>query len=418
MIKKNRIKQLVLKAKLRLTFLKALNYMGFGLIIGVACSLFIALLSLAVPVVDEDIYVILAPVLGMISALIVALIFMPSAKEAALKTDKNANLKERITTAYEIIDNEDEVSLAVINDAYKYTEGIKLNSIFPMKIGLKKVGIFALLALMTFGVGLIETPAKDAAKRKEQIASTIREERDVIKQLEKEIKNNPELSEEEKKELLKTIKDGLNEMKEAKKDEDIKKAEQKLVKKLEQELNNVTNKDMLAKSLAKAAVDLNNKIPKDMKEQAKDQLAKKLDNIKKAEDEVKDLLDKANEAKKNGEIPKDLQKQLQEALKNAANELSSEELANLANQMNNSLTQEQLDQLASALKNASAEQMMANISNASFSISSANAFANNNNQNGQNNSNSSGNANGNSSSSGQGQGQGQGAGMGNGNGNG
>ena len=421
MIKKNKIKQMVSKARLRLTYLKALNYMGFGLIIGAGVSLLIAVLALAVPIVDEYVYIILAPLLGMISALIVALIFMPSKSKAALKLDESANLKERITTAYELIANDDEVSKAVINDAYTHAEGIKISKLFPVKIGIKKVGIFALLLALTFAVGLINTPAKDAAKRREQIASTIKEERDVIKQLEKEIKNNPELTKEEKEELLKTIKDGLDEIKEAKSDDAIKKAEQKLVKKLEQELNNVDKKDMLAKSLAKAAVDLNNKIPKNMKSEAKEQLARKLDEIKKAEEDAKELLNQANEEmKKNGEIPEELQKKLSEALKNAADELSSEELAKLASQMSNSLTKEQLDQLASSLKNASAEQIAASISNASMSVASANAFANNNQngQNGQNNSNSSGNAAGQNMAQGQGSGQGQGQGQGVGQGNG
>nr|MCR4717555.1 hypothetical protein [Lachnospiraceae bacterium] len=293
MEKRKQIKKVIKNVADRISLINTFYYLGVALIFGLIAGLIVTLTAMIFPVIYEKTYVILIVSVAAITALIIALIKREKMENAALKLDKEADLKERVTTAYELIDKDDEIANAVISSAFSHIQNINIKKLFPVKINIKKIGIIVLLLSLIVGLSMIDTPSRKEAKNKEEIAKIINEKKDVIKELKKEIKNNKELTDEEKKRLNEQLETALNEFKKADTKEELAKAEEKMLKKLEQEASNIDKNEELFKSLAKAAVDLNNNLSDKEKEIAKENVVKKIDDAKKAEEELNKALDEA-----------------------------------------------------------------------------------------------------------------------------
>ncbi|GAA0084431.1 hypothetical protein UT300007_08700 [Clostridium sp. CTA-7] len=382
--------------RIRADFIINLSIVGLKYLLCLILCLLLISLFITFPYVEEVSLSVL--VVGLISLIIYGFIKSPDKKRVALIVDSKG-LKERVTTSLELINEEDNISIAQKKDTVSFIKNFNIKDNLKIKVDRKQVLLVLGLVLTCLITSYIDTTAKRAAN---SIREFNKYQQEFIKKVEEEkklVEKSEELTEEEKESIKKILEDAKKELKESEKKLDINKTLERMEKKLEDKKNEAKS-DKSKAAIEKTQKNLLDKFNKDKEEGAKKDLNKLVNELMKKKEgkELSDaVLSKDKEAleKALGKLKKSLGNMssselnnLSKALANAANSVDDENLAEALSEASNSVLDGKLD--AESLKDAI--------------------------QNSQNNS--SGNKSGDKKGEGQGQGEGQGEGQGQGEGNG
>lgn len=271
-------------------------------------------------------------VIGIISALIYGIIKSPNKEKVALIVDSKG-LKERVTTSLELVGQEDSISLAQKEDTVKATHNFDFKKNLQIKADKKQLYLIAGLIGMCIITSIIPTNAKKSA---DNIKEFHKYQNEIIKKIEKEMKEVDKLEaldEKEKEEVKKILEDAKKELKESGKKSELNKTLERLQKKLE------SKKEKIKTEEGKKALD-------DVKKNVLDDF-----NKKKEEEAKQDLNKIVNELMK-----KEESKALAEALISD----NEEELAAALSELKHSLadmSSAELSKLSDSLKKASNEML-------------------------------------------------------------
>ena len=388
--------------RIKANFLLNLSIAGLKILLCLIFSLLLISLFIAIPYVLEISLVIL--VLGLIIILIYGFIKAPKKDKVALMVDSKG-LNERLITSLELVNCEDNISIAQKKDTVECIKNFDIKKNLKIDIDKKQLLLSVALIFMCALVMFVPTTARKEAQK---IRDFDKYQKTVIEKVEKEkedIEKSDELTKEEKEELKKILEDAKKELKESEKKSEVNKTLERLEKKLEDKKKSLTS-EKAKEAVEKAKKDLLNDFNKEKEESAKKDVNKLVNELMKKQESkplAEAVLNGEQEAinKELAEIQKKLASmnsaelnELSEALKDAALEMSDEELAQALENAANSVLDQKLD--AQSLSEAITQSV--------------------NNSNGQNNNQSSGQNQ--SQGSGQGQGQGQGSGQGTGQGQG
>ncbi|WP_238882417.1 hypothetical protein [Clostridium sp. YIM B02551] len=417
--KEKQIIYFIKKAGRRIKIQIVLNKVTKGLLMALVLSTLLCLISLFVPFYESVFLSLFFISSSLIGGLIIALFYFPSIKEQGIILD-SIGLKERASTALELIGRDEDYAIIQREDALDYLEKVDIKKGLPLRINKKLlIGIGAFLILFITFI-LVPTPAKGVAKNAHELEKKKNEVSKVLQEEKKKIEDNKELSKEDKKKLSEIIEKSKLEINKTNNESDVKKTLERIDKKLEQlekekDNNKIRNslEELRNKLNPKAAEErkLNNK--KDL-DAIKDKLngSEKTNELAKAiesgkdEDVNKALNNLNNSLKSMGDLEKG---EVSKALGDAASSVSDEELKNLLNKaseeiMSGEISSNTKDKLNDALKEAKEGSSISNSQGNSNGESSSQ---------GEN-----GNSGGNGNKPGNGQGSGQGSGGSQGNGNG
>lgn len=387
--------------RIKANFLLNLSIVGLKILLCLIFSLLLISLFISIPYVLEICIGIL--VIGLVLTLIFGFIKAPKKNKVALMVDSKG-LDERLITSLGLIDCNDNMSIAQKKDTVGYIKNFDIKKNIKIDID-KKQGILVLsLVIMCILVMFVPTTARKEAQK---IREFDKYQKSVIEKVEKEkkeIEKSEDLSDDEKEEVKKLLEDAVKELKESEKKSEINKTLERLEKKLEdkqEKLSSEKSKEALENAKKKLLDEFN----KEKAESAKNDLNKLVNELMKKE-ESKNLA----EAMLNGN-QEDINKELAEIQKKLEN-MSSSELGELSESLKNAALEMSDEELAEALKNASNSVLDKKLDSGSLSDAISKSVSN---STGQSSSSSQ-----QSSSTGENQGQvsgsGQGSGSGSGNG--
>ncbi|MBR1866556.1 MAG: hypothetical protein IJ801_08625 [Lachnospiraceae bacterium] len=417
------IKQFVKRVRARLREQSIVDQLFRAVGIGLLIATVVSLISLVVPFFYAVPVAAGVVILSFFYGLIMGIRRTPSMMEAALRADAKGH-KERISTALFLEGREDAFSSLQKKDALKVIDAFLIRKEFPLHVRGRQVAAVIALALVFVVSSLIDTPARDVARNTNAVHREAQEEIAQLEKVEKELRQKKEISETEIAELTEQLEQAKKELKEADSNEDLKKAEERILKKLEMASERTENKT-LSEALDRAA------------EERKEAAAGKQQDLAK---EAQEAMEKAEHGS-----AKD-KKDACEKLKKLAETVGDEELKEAAEQYKASdyaqsdyvSADNALSSTLEHLSNRQSDFANNNSSGQSNSRNTANNANNSNNQSGSNNRQQNGNqagnqsngqsgtsgqsgnsnngANGQNPSGGQGSGNGPGSGQGNQNG--
>ena len=345
--------------KIKLNFL--INKILMGLQGSLVLTLITLLIALFIPF--ESSYKLIGVIIGIsiFVSIIWGIIKGPKKKEIALIADSKG-LKERVTTALEFIGDESEIAVAQKKDTIKSIEAYDFKRNLPIKVKRREVYKIVVLVILCCIITAIPTVAKREAENLRNFTSSKNETINKIDKEEKKIEKDAELTKEEKEELKKILQEAKKELKETIKKEDA----NKLMDRLEKKFDEIKEKTDSQKKIELVDQVKKNLLEKQKNEEAKEAL-KNLNEINKSLNKNKigkDLLETLKSGDKEGlenklkalnnSLPNlsDKEKsELSNSLKEAAANLSDEELKDLLEQSSDKLLDGEIDpsELAGAL---------------------------------------------------------------------
>lgn len=352
--------------RIKASFLLNISIVGFKILLCLSLCLLLISLFITIPYVEEACAVIIT--VGMVATLIYGFIKAPKKNRVALIVDSKG-LKERVTTSLELIGKVDKIAIAQKEDTVLAIKNYDVKKNLKIKTDRKQLLLIVGLIAMCFMTSFIPTGAKKNAdnikefnKYKNEVVKKIDKEKEAIDKLEG-------LDEKEKEELKKILEDAKKELKEGTKKTELNKTLERLEKKLEDKKEKVKTEEG-KKALDNVKKDLLEDFNKKKEEEAKKDLNKIVNELAKKE-ETKKLADalmsdnKDEISKALAEMKKNLPKmssaqksKLSNALKNAAQEMSDEDLAKALEEASDSvidgdLSEEDLEKALASLKKAS-----------------------------------------------------------------
>ncbi len=187
------------------------------------------------------------------AAVIVALLFAagavigicktPKPMQAALQADAKG-YKEKISTAYFLIGREDAFSRLQKKDALQVMEGFAVKKEFPVRLPGKRVALLAVLALVFALTIQVDTPARKEARTKHRVGQEAKEDIARLEKVEKQIAEQKDISPKETEILKEQLKQAGEEIKEADTLAELKKAEERIAKKLEMAAGRMENETL------------------------------------------------------------------------------------------------------------------------------------------------------------------------------
>ncbi|MGL5352204.1 MAG: pectinesterase, partial [Clostridium sp.] len=352
--------------RIKAGFLLNISIVGLKLLLCLSLCLLLISLFITIPYVEEASIVIIS--IGMVGTLVYGFVKAPKKNKVALIVDSKG-LKERVTTSLELIGQEDKISVAQKEDTILAIKNYDLKKNLKIKTDRKQLLLIVGLIAMCVMTSFIPTGAK---KNADNIKEFNKYKSEVVKKIEKEkeeIDKLEGLDEKEKEELKKILEDAKKELKEGTKKTELNKTLERLEKKLEDKKEKVKSEEG-KKALESVKKELLEDFNKKKEEEAKKDLNKIVNELAKKE-ETKKLADalmsdnKDEIAKALGEMKKSLPKmssaqksKLSNALKNAAQEMSDEDLAKALEEasdsvMDGELSDEDLAKALASLKKAS-----------------------------------------------------------------
>lgn len=239
----NRIRKFVYQVRARLReqqiITNLIKLVGYGLIVAVILSL----VSMVVPF-----YYAIPVATGIVSLFFLAGICIglrktPSPMKAALQADAKGH-KEKISTAFFLAGKEDPFSTLQKRDALKIMDTFSIRKEFPLKVSIKRALLVLGLALI-FGISSrIDTPARQQANTQHDVAKEAKEEIARLEKVEKQLKENENLPVEEVEEIEKQLEQAKRELAEANSREELKKAEERITKKMEMASEDIKDKTL------------------------------------------------------------------------------------------------------------------------------------------------------------------------------
>lgn len=217
-----------------------IKFTGIGMLIAVVVSL----IALVVPFYYGIVVATIVLVLSFCAGIIWGIRKTPSPMQAALMADAKG-YQEKLTTAFFLQGKEDAFSQLQKKDAMRIVEQFQIRREFPIRIQWKQTAVLFLLTIVFVVSSLVDTPAKREAIVKHDVSKETKEELARLEKVEKELEKHPELAQNEVADVKEQLKNARKELKEAESYEDLKKAEERINKKLE-----MASKDMKDKTLA------------------------------------------------------------------------------------------------------------------------------------------------------------------------
>lgn len=377
----------------RLHTVSIINSMIFGLAVALCLGICVAVAARFVPI--YNVYLTILKVVGgaVLAAFLYSSFKTPTNNFTALKAD-SLGLQERTVTALELIGSQSAFAVLEKNDALVHLNNVDYKKKIPLKPNKSYLLICLILTAALALSGFIPNPMEGRAEELHSLKEKITEQQKKADKLVEKVKNNPKLSEEQKKELEKKLSELKQELKTAKDEKEINKALGRAEKKLEYIKDKyVPGEDLkrIAEVLSKNEMTkaLGNMIKSSDKEAFKENIKNMAEALKKLSTAEKqklaeDISKLAQEIKNNPELSK--------AFAELAEKLASGELGNISGELS------ELDQSISELMENEA------VRNAISEL--AEELGGHQNQQGQ------GNQPGGSGQQGQGAGQGSGAGSG------
>ncbi|MBD5485835.1 MAG: hypothetical protein HDR18_10050 [Lachnospiraceae bacterium] len=208
-----------------------------ALSIGAGAGIILQAVAFFVPLYYADLYMVLAFVLAELSAFVVMLVKQTTMEQAALRMD-GFGFEERIVTAYEQLDREGLLVRLQREDAMKQLREHGDRIQIPLMPSLKRTALLLMLLMISVGLSLIPSAAKDRAGELHSIREEAREKEDeleefieALEQLEQE-----ELTEEQQEmlqEMAESLESSLSEYQQAVSEEMLAAASRKLEYKYE-----------------------------------------------------------------------------------------------------------------------------------------------------------------------------------------
>ena len=208
-----------------------------ALSIGAVAGIILQAVAFFVPIYYADLYMVLAFVLAELSAFAVMLVKQTTMEQAALRMD-GFGFEERIVTAYEQLDKEGTLIGLQREDAMKQLREHGDRIQIPLMPSLKRTALLFMLLMISVGLSLLPSAAKDRAGELHNIREEAREKEDEIEdfiealeQLEQE-----ELTKEQQEmlhEMAESLESSLSEYQQAASEEMLASASRKLEYKYE-----------------------------------------------------------------------------------------------------------------------------------------------------------------------------------------
>ena len=395
--------------RIKANFLLNLSIVGLKILLCLIFSLLLISLFISIPYVLEICIGIL--VIGLVIILIFGFIKSPKKNQIALMVDSKG-LDERLITSLGLIECNDNMSIAQKQDTVSHIKNFDIKKNIKMNIDKKQVLLVLALVIMCILVMFVPTTARKEAQK---IREFDKYQKSVIEKVEKEkkeIEKSEDLSEEEKEEVKKLLEDAVKELKESEKKSELNKTLERLEKKLEDKKEKLSS-EKAKEALEEAKKKLLDEFNKEKEDTAKKDVNKLVNELMKKE-ESKDLA----EAMMNGDT-EGINKELEEIQKKL-NNMSSAELSELSEALKNAALEMSDEELAEALKNASNSVLDKKLDSESLSDAISKSISNSTGQSSSSQSSESGEnqGQGQGSSNGQGSGSGSGEGQGGSSGNG
>ena len=380
----NKIRKFVAQVRRRIRERLIIDWLLKTAVAGLLAAIVVMGISLVVPFYYAPVVAAMILVIAFFAGILVGVKQTPTFMDSAIKADKFGH-QERISTALFLEGREDAFSVLQKKDALRVIEQFSLREAFPVNIAWRKLLMLVGLAMVLVVTSLADTPAKKEARIHKDIQEMVKKEVTKLEEVEKEWekKDIKENAEAKIKDQLKTAK---LDMQKADSYEDVKKAKERLEKKLEMQKEKAENEK------TKDAISQVEKKLSEYNKQQMEELAKQAQN--------------ALEQAKTGNTAD--KKKAAEQLQKLAELSGDDNLSKLAEQYEQSgysdLAQANLEQtLDSSLPALQNTHMAANgnSSNSQMSNQQANANASQSNQNGNTSANGQSNQNGNTAANGQ-----------------
>lgn len=348
--------------RIRANFIINLSIVGSKYLLCLILCLLLISLFITFPYVEEVSICVL--VVGLISIIVYGFVKAPDRKNVALIVDSKG-LKERVTTSLELINEEDNISIAQKKDTVSFIKNFSIKDNLKISIDKKQILIVLGLIAICFMTLFIDTSAKKEAN---SIREFNKYQQDFIKKIEEEkkvVEKSEELTEEEKEAIKKILEDAKKELKESEKKLDVNKTLERMEKKLEDKKNEAKS-DKSKAAIEKTQKNLLDEFNKDKEEGAKKDLNKLVNELMKKKEgkELSDAIlskDKEKLEKALGNLKKSLGNMssselnnLSKALANAANSVDDESLSEALSEASNSVLDGKLDaeSLSEAIQNS------------------------------------------------------------------
>lgn len=225
-----------------------------------ACGLLaadvISLASLAVPFYYAAFSAAVIVALLFAAGAVIGICKTPKPMQAALQADAKG-YKEKISTAYFLIGREDAFSRLQKKDALQVMEGFAVRKEFPVRLPGKRLALLAVLALVFALTIQVDTPARKEARTKHWVGQEAKEDIARLEKVEKQLEEHKDISPKETEMLKEQLKQAGEEIKEADTLAELKKAEERIAKKLEMAAGRMENETLseIAEQGAKEAED-------------------------------------------------------------------------------------------------------------------------------------------------------------------
>lgn len=248
-----KIRRFVYKIRERLREQSLIDYVLRLSVLGLFAALILSLISLFVPFY----YAVLAAV-GIVAFAVVLGIVLgfqraPGPMEAALRADAKG-YKEKISTAFFLAGREDSFGRLLKEEVLEIANRFSIRREFPLRVSWKHFLVMLLLAASFVATSMMSTPAREQARAYHAVKKDVKEEIAQLEKVEKAIAEQKEIPENELAETKEQLENAKKQLSEVKSREEMKKATDRIAKKMEQKSEQTENKT-LSEALNQAAKD-------------------------------------------------------------------------------------------------------------------------------------------------------------------
>lgn len=204
----------------------------FALSIGAGAGILFQTVAFFVPLYYVNLYMILALLLAELSVLVVMLVKQTTMEQAALRMD-GFGFEERIVTAYENLDKEGTFVGLQRRDAIRQLREHKDRIQISLRPSLKRAALLFLLLVISVGLSLLPSAAKDRAGELHGVREEAQEKEDEIKEFMEALEQlaQEELTKEQQEalhEMMESLESSLSEFQQAASEQMLASASQKL----------------------------------------------------------------------------------------------------------------------------------------------------------------------------------------------
>ena len=327
----------------RLHAAKIINAMvlGFGLALCIGTGLVIA--ARFFPLYNVYMYIFKIAAIAAGTAFLYSVFRTPRNDYAALKAD-SLGLEERTVTALELLGNQSPFAVLEKSDALEHLSKLEYKKKISLMPDRRYLMVCLILTVALALSGFIPNPMEGKAAELHKLKNRISEQQKKVDKLAEKVKDNPKLSEEQKKQLDKMLTELRAELKTAKDEKEINKALGRTEKKLEYVKDKYTPDTELNKI---AEVLSKNEMTKALADMIKEGDGKAFkDNMKKLAGELKKLSpeEKQKLAEEMSKLAKELKNnpELSKAFAELSYKLASGELGDISgelDQLNSSISE-------------------------------------------------------------------------------